>query len=322
MNSYSTVASVRTLLGNLFSTNDFIPYLNQALETINNSGLWKGTIGYAAFPSVNNYFTLPYPFLSVIGTDWFRCPVPVFGQFHEFTIGGPGLPLDNQPPSGIVRDLGDGYATMIDPPTAGSTLLIKPDLLIDSGKVFRFYGISNGVEIFDVNGAGMNITVNFPSTSEATVFDQVTGIQVPTNTNTSSDMVGGWSLYAVAPDGTQTLLSYYYPSETRPSYRRYHIGVTSASNTQVPNAVTVLVRRRYMPVFNDTDWVFPGNIGALKLAMQAIDSEAAKNSDTAAILWNNCYTRLNQELHAMRGAARPEMAYETLGSLGGFGNVY
>lgn len=277
-------------------------------------------IGYAAFPTVNEYFTLPYPFLSVVGAQWFRAPVPVFSQFHDFIAGGPGQPVLGQPPQGIVEDLGDGFATMTDPPTAGSTLLIKPDLAIDTGKVFRFYGISNGVEIFDVNGAGMNITVNYPSTSESTVFDIVTGIQVPTNPDGSSAMVGGWTLYSVAPGGTQTQLSYYYPTETRPSYRRYRIGVTSAANTQVPNAVTVLVRRRFMPVFKDTDWVMPGNIGALKFGMQAIDSEASKNP--AEPLWQQCYNILNQELHATRGAVRPEMNYEVLGALAFFDNVY
>lgn len=320
MNSYSTLASVRRILGDLFTSADFAPFLNQAIERIVNGGLWRGTISYAAFPSVNEYFTLPYPFLSVLGAQWFRSPVPVFSQFHDFMSNGPGQPMLGQPPQGIVEDMGDGYATMTDPPTAGSTLLIKPDLLIDSGRVFRFYGVSNGLEIFDVNGMGMNITVNYPSTSNATVFDQVTGIQVPVNADGSSAMVGGWTLYSVAPGtGTQTKLSYYYPSETTPQYRRYRIGVTSAANTQVPNAVTVLVRRRFMPVTKETDWVIPGNIGALKFAMQAIDSEAAKNP--AEGLWDQCYKILNNELHATRGAVRPEISMDAWGDMGGFGNV-
>lgn len=229
--------------------------------------------------------------------------------------------MANQPPNGIIQDIGDGYATLVDPPTAGSTLLIKPDLLIDSGKVFRFYGISNGREIFDVNGMGMDVVVNFPSSSVATVFDTVTGIQVPVDSTTgASTMIGGWTLYSVAPDATETQLGYYYPNETRPSYRRYTIGVTTASNTTVPFAVTVLVRRRFMPVFKETDWIYPGNVGALKFAMQAVDSESAKNP--AQPFWDQCYNILNQELHALRGASRPEMNYSTLGGMEGFGNIY
>lgn len=321
MNSYTTVADLRRYIGSLFSTSDFIPYLNQALERLINSGQWKGALGYYAFPSVDNVFTLPYPFLSVVGLDWFLWPLPVFGQFHDFNITGPGLPINNQQiPNGIVTDLGDGYATLLDPPTAGSTLLIKPDLLIDSGKTFRFYGISNGKEIFDVNGAGMNIVVNYPSTSEATVFDVVTGIEVPVDSTTgASTMVGGWTLYSVAPDSTQTEIGYYYPNETRPSYRRYRIGVTSASTSQYPNAVTVLCRRRFMPVFKETDWLIPGNVGALKFAMQAIDSETTKNP--AQDFWIQAFNILNQELHATRGAARPELQWEALGAGEWFSNV-
>ena len=321
MNTYSTTATARLVLGNLFNTDDFLPYLNQAIERITNGGLWKGSIGYASFRTVENTFTLPYPFLSVIGAQWFRSPVPVFGQMHDFMTTGPGQPIAGQPPEGIVEDIGDGYATSVDPLTAGSTLLIKPDLLIDSGKVFRFYGLSNGREIFDVNGQGMNVTVNYPSSSEATVFDTVTGIQVPTDPTTgASAMVGGWSLYAVAPDSTQTLLNYYYPSETRPSYRRYRIGVTQSESANSPDAVTVLVRRRFMPVAQETDWVIPGNLGALKFAIKAIQTEAATQDATA--LWGLCYGILNEELHATRGSVRPEMSFEILGGGASFNNVF
>lgn len=319
--SYTTVASARILIGDLFPSGDFLNLLNRALERVNNSGLWKGVISYAAFPAVNNFFALPYPFLSVIGAQWFRCPVPVFGQFHDFIIGGPGQPITNLPPEGIVEDLGDGYATAVDPPTAGSTLQIVLDLGIDIGKSFRFFGEGTTREVFDVFGAGMNVVTTGITTNEGTSFRVVTDIQPPTNATTGAcSMIGGWTLNSVAPDGTVTQLGYYYPNQASPQYRRYRIGVTSASNTQVPNAVTVLVRKRYMPVFKETDPITPGNLGALTFAMQAIDSENAKNE--AQPLWDKCFAIYNQELHATRGAARPEVAYETLGSMGGFNNVW
>ncbi len=320
MNSYTTVADARRFLGNLFSADDVVPYINQASERIINSGLWKGAISYAGFPSVTNYFTLPYQFLSVIGAEWFRCPVPVFGQFHDFVIGGPGQPLIGFPPQGIVEDLGDGYPTQLDIPTDASTLRITLDNSADAGKVFRLYGDdANDRQIFDVHGMGINLTTVNPSATTSQTFNTITGIQAPVNADGSSTMIGGWTLSSVNA-GTPTVLSYYYPNEARPSYRRYGIGVTSSTNTQVPNAVTVLVRKRFIPVYKETDWIAIGNLGALKFGMQAIDSEAAKNE--AQPLWDKCFAILNQELHATRGAARPEVAYETLGSLGGFTNVY
>jgi hypothetical protein len=318
--SYTTVANARAIIGDLFSSAEFIPLVNQATERVINSGLWKGSIGYAAFPTVSEFFALPYPFLSVIGAQWFRCPVPVFGQFHDFIMGGPGQPIANQCPEGIVEDLGDGYATTADPPTAGSTLKIQLDLLIDSGKTFRLYGISNGRQIFDVFGMGMNLTVTYPASSVATVFDQVTALQPPTNADGSSAMIGGWSVISVAPDGTETTIAYIYPNQANPQFRRYRIGDTTSTGTTVPNAVTVLVRRRFMPVYKETDYIIPGNIGALKFAMQGIQTESSTND--AEPLWDKCFSVLNQELHAVRGAVRPEMSYETLGSLGGFSNVY
>ncbi len=319
MNSYLTVSDVRRFLGNLFSPDDVVPYLNQYLERSINSGLWKGAISYAAFPTVTNYFTLPYQFLSVIGAQWFRCPVPVFGQFHDFVIGGPGQPIAGFPPCGIVRDLGDGYPTQVDIPTDASTLRITIDNALDAGKVFRLFGDdANDKQIFDSHGMGINLTTSNPTANTSQTFNAITNIQPPVNADGSCAMIGGWTLYSV--NGTTvTQLSYYYPNEARPSYRRYEFGVTTSTNTQVPNAVTVLVRKRFLPVYKETDPVPISNLGAAKFGMQAIDSEASKNP--AQPLWDQCFAILNQELHATRGAARPEVAYETLGSLGGFTNV-
>lgn len=321
LNSYTTVADVRALIGDLFNSADIIPLINKATERTINSGLWNGSIGYAAFETVNNTFALPYEFLSVIGAQWFRCPVPVFGQFHQFVIGGPGQQIPDLMPAGIVQDLGM-YATASDPPTEGSNIKITLDLLIDSGKTFRLYGDSNGRQIFDVFGQGMNLVVPYPSANTGgTVFDAVTGIQPPTSSSTSeSSMIGGFTVSSVAPDGTVTELAYCYPNQARPLFRRYSFGVTSNSNTSVPAAVTVLVRRRWMPVFKETDYVIPGNIGALQFAMQAVDTELSRNDATE--LWDKCYAILNQELHALRGSIRPEPSSEVLGSLAGFGNVW
>lgn len=315
--TYSTVASLRQNFGYLFSADDFLGFLNQGLERLTNSGIWKGAISYAAFPTVQEYFSLPYPFLSVIGAQWFRCPVPIFGQYHDFIEGGPGQPIPNLPPQGIIEDLGDGYATSSDPPTPFSTIRLQTDLPIDNGKVFRVYGISNGKEVFDVHGMGTYLTVN---TNEGIVFDLVTMLQPPVNADGSSAMIGGYTIYSVSPTGAQTNIGYVYPNQIYPQFRRYRIGVTSASNTQVPNAVTVLVRKRFMPVFKETDPVSPGNVAANKFAMQAIDNEASKNE--AQPLWDKAVKALDQELHATRGAVRPEMNYSALGSGALFGNVY
>ncbi len=320
MNSNLTIADARRLIGDLFNAEDFVGLLNRASERVINSGLWKGAISYAAFPTVTNYFTLPYQFLSVIGAQWFRCPVPVFGQFHDFVIGGPGQPLSGFPPQGIVEDLGDGYPTQSDIPTDASTLRITISNSADAGKIFRLFGEdANDRQIFDSHGMGLNLTTINSSADTTQTFNAITGVQAPVNGDGSSAMIGSWTLSSVS-GATVTELGYYYPNEARPSYRRYRIGVTSSTNTQVPNAVTVLVRKRFLPVYKETDPLLIDNIGALTFGMQAIDSENAKNP--AQPLWDQCFAILNQELHATRGAARPEAAYETLGSMAGFGNVW
>src|SRR6185295_18156761 len=115
--------------------------------------------------------------------------------------------------------------------------------------------------VFDAHGMGINLTTINPSATTTQTFNAVTGIQAPVNADGSSAMIGGWTLSSVN-GATVTQLSYYYPNEARPSYRRYGFGVTTSTSTQVPNAVTVLVRKRFIPVYKETDPVPISNLGA------------------------------------------------------------
>lgn len=310
MNTQTSVASLRQQIGSLFSTSDFIPLLNQSLNRIVSGGRWKGAIVHATFPTVPlGFVTLPYELLSIMGVSMGGCPTVVFGNMHEYIVSGPGHIDETKPATGIVDYINDGFCTRIDPPTAGSTIRIVLDLAIDIGKSFRFYGNSWARTIYDVFGEGMNIVTTGLTTNEATVFDAVKGIEVQTDSTTgASAMVGGWTLYSVAPDGTATQLSYYYPNETRPAYARYKIGTWNVANDNANLTIRVLCQRRFIPVFKETDWVIPGNVAALKAAMQAIQNEDANNYQQAGPNWQYCWDTLNNEVHSARAGARPEIS--------------
>lgn len=312
MNTQTTVSLVRQQCGSLFNPDDFIGLLNQALNRLIQSGRWNGSLVHTIFPTAPlGYITLPYELLSVMGISMGGLPTPVFGNQHEFIISGPGHIDETKPATGILDFINDGFATRIDP-LPFSTLRIVLDLAIDIGKAFRFYGKSNGRTIYDVFGEGMNIVTTGLTTNEGTTFDRVDGIEIPVDATTgASTMIGGWTLYGVDPDGLATFLSYYYPNETKPAYARYKTGTWNITDDESNNncqAIRLLCQRRFIPVFKETDWVIPGNIGALKASMQAVQQEDAANYDSAAPLWQVAEGILNNEVHSGRGAAKPEMS--------------
>ena len=320
MNSRLTVSDVQLAIGSLFATADFLPYLNQAQETLIQGGRWKGNLIYVTFDSSTGYITLPYEYSAIMGINVNKWVPPVFSQFHRFIESGPGQVDQTAPIPGFIMDMGDGYPSLESIPTAGSTLRIVLENAVDIGSVIRFYGSNATGEIFDANARGFSVTTTGLTTNNSTAISVLTGIEMPTISNGSPALKYPFSLYSVAPDTTATLLSRYYPPDIRPSYRRYQVGTVTASTDGMP-AIQCLCQRRYIPCYNQNDWVYPGSIRAIKAAMQAVQCEDANNYDQAVPLWAMAYDTLNNIAHSSRGAARPEMNYMPFGQANSFQNV-
>lgn len=311
-----TVVDVNRTIGSLFNSSDFKPYLNQAIEQLTISGRWDGALVYVTFDSSTGFITLPYEYASILGVNVDYGVNPIFSQFHRYLESGPGKLDETKPTPGFLMDMGDGYATLVDPPTADSTLQIVLTAAGDIGQIIRLYGTSSGVEVFDSSGVrGMNVTTTGLTTNVATVFDVVTGIECPVNSTTGAPtLTAKWYLYSVAPDTTTTLLSTYYPPDIRPSYHRYQLGTTT-------KPITCLCQRRFIPIYSDYDWVIPGNIRAIKAAMQAVQCEDANNYEQAMPLWATAYDILNKMTHSTRGAAKPELNFMPWGSIPGLPDI-
>jgi len=320
MNSRLTVSDVQLAIGSLFNADDFLPYLNQAMESLINGGRWKGNLLYVSFDSSTGYITLPYEYSSIMGIDISKVPATVFSQFHRFIESGPGRVDDTDPTTGYLMDMGDGHPSLVDIPTDGSTLRITISNAVDAGKVVRCFGTVGGAPIFDANGLGFDITTANPTVNSAVTIDSLTGIEMPITATGAPSFSYSIALYSVAPDTTATLLSTYYPPDIRPNYRRYQTGVVTAPSDGTP-AINCLCQRRFIPVYKLTDKVYPDSMRAIKAAMQAVQCEDAANYDQAATFWNVAYDTLNRIVHSSRGAAKPEFNFLPLGTTNPFPNV-
>jgi hypothetical protein len=121
----------------------------------------------------------------------------------------------------------------------------------------------------------------------------------------------GWvRVYAVDPTtGSESCIAILAPSETLPQYRRYAIpGFESAEGA----TVTVLAKRKFIPVVSDDDDLIVTNLGALKMMAIAIEKEENNNLDEAMKYEEKAVELLREELKEVEGTniGRPQIQME------------
>lgn len=121
----------------------------------------------------------------------------------------------------------------------------------------------------------------------------------------------GWvRVYAVDPTtGSESCIAILAPDETLPQYRRYAIpGFESEEGA----TVTVLAKRKFIPVVSDDDDLIVTNLGALKMMAIAIEKEENNNLDEATKYEEKAVELLREELKEVEGAniGRPQIQME------------
>jgi hypothetical protein len=121
----------------------------------------------------------------------------------------------------------------------------------------------------------------------------------------------GWvRVYAVDPvTGAENCIAILAPDETLPQYRRYAIpGLKSEEGV----TVTVLAKRKFIPVFTDDDDLIVTNLGALKMMAIAIEKEENNNLPEAQTYEEKAVELLKEELKEVEGAniGRPQVQME------------
>jgi hypothetical protein len=308
MNSRLTLSDVRTQLSYLVDPSNpnnpqFNNLLNEVCERYMYSGKWKGALVKVHFDQSSGFITLPFQYLSILNGTWDKVPFPTFGEYHTYQENGPGdsLYTDNQHSyCGVLVDLGDGFVTLLDIPSTATGIYFLITDANDAGKQILVQGSNNGTTIYSADGSsGTNITLANPVSATYSPITAITGIQKPLTR-------GIVHLYAVTTP-TDTLLASYQPSETRPMYRRYKTGTTDKK-------IRLLCQRRFIPLQNETDYVIPGNLSALRAGLQALQYELNSDDEKAEIAWNRGLKFLNNEMRAARGGSKPPYLIQHFGS--------
>jgi hypothetical protein len=320
MNSRITVADARAALYELVTPEDpdsarFLRVLNEVVERYINNAKWKGNLMEVTFNGAEGYVTLPYNYASALAGTYIRCPFPIFTQYHTFVENGPGNIEEAFKWSGILLDMGDGFATQVDIDDGDAGVLRVYSSASDNATVVRIYGLDeNGATIYDSDGnEGEQVTLAAPFVATTHSFSRVTGFTKPHTDNAVRIAV-------VPPSVAEYTLSTYQPNETRPSYHRYQTG-TVQEESNAENGIKLLCSRRFIPLQAETDWVIPGNLAALRNGIQAWNSENATDYVAANAAWNRGLDFLNDEAKTYRGGGRPTVNVEGFGLSSPFVNV-
>jgi hypothetical protein len=121
----------------------------------------------------------------------------------------------------------------------------------------------------------------------------------------------GWvRVYAVDPvTGSESCIAILAPDETLPQYRRYAI---PGFESEEGSTVTVLAKRKFIPIITDDDDLIVTNLGALKMMAIAIEKEENNNLDEAMKYEEKALELLRDELNEVEGAniGRPQVQME------------
>lgn len=176
----------------------------------------------------------------------------------------------------MVRDIGDGHATIYDLPADGNLVV---DYDGSETLVTKVYGE-------DSNGLPKIITFNGKQTIANTLV-KITRVQ---KEETDVSVL----LTHVAADTTVTKLAAMWPTEEETFYRRYMIDtkITCAEVT-----VKALVKIRHIEFTSDADVLPISNLSALEQGLDALQMESENDPSAAQKYWDTGITILNQELN-------------------------
>lgn len=275
-------------------------WLNHLLRRFVDSGEWQRSNFQVTLPVTAGYFVLPRRAAALLGVRFSNeSPRTIYPMAHEFLEAGPG----EQRADTSLRSVYEcpDVCTQTELSESPKTLSLESSSTEDSGEevtAARLFGIdSDGKRLFDSDGAeGLELALDgtTPVVTSVTIA-KLDRIILPATKG-----------FLTLKDSDGTVLSIYEPGETSPSYRRFKAGVVQENQT-----VEALCSRKFTPVVNDTDLVFPANIGAIKLGLLALRLEDTSDLQASALHFAQAYALLNNELRKQRGASRPSARWHT-----------
>lgn len=291
------------VLGMCSDSDKLVSYVNEAMQRLIVRGRWNGSFQRIRICSDSGCITLPRQIAAIHEMAVCGMPVSIRNQFWEFLMNGLGVQWDKSEsscscpgPNFIDRGWFPTYADII----GTKTLRLYASVLTDYGKRILVQGYDSNNQWVRTLDSGVYIdgyymTLADPFTDSEFTFTSITGIQKP-------ETDGNVLLYEVNSSGDQRQLGVFEPDETVPHYRRYFMknsgGLCDTSCCNNTVTFTGIAKLEFIPVVNDTDYLFIDNIPALKEMCQAIrmsEMDTAQSQAQALVYEKRAIRELNHE---------------------------
>ena len=270
--------------------------INEATERLMAGGHWVGMTQEVLICTQQQCFTLPRQIESV--QEVFILDQSLDVSSGWYSIENPSTYVDPEYLNDVVLiDRGE-YPTLFDLCVAGK-LIIYSDYTEDGGDMIRIFGLDDtGHEVYTTqNGVyapGELISLAIAGVVSTKKYSRITNMQKPRTK-------GPVRVYQVDPANASNhvMLAVLDPDERVPSYRRYYCSdIPIVDPSDPPVRVRVTGKRRYLPVFNDTDFLILPNTGALRLEMLSLDREDGNDFQGSAEFHKRALDLLTAEARA------------------------
>ena len=272
--------------------------ITYAVKAIANQSLCDPSLGTLDLCVCEGCITLPEDVATVLEVNSGGFPTLIRNEFFQFHPGGTGS--QGCTPCFYADELGQ-VCTYRDP--AGPVKLIaEVESAADSSKPLRVFATSNGKKIYTPNTSGV--------LEEGFLVPTVFGFSQPNPAVGTIDVIyrvrkaltnGFVRLIAISdatPPVPQTLIGYYGPNETDPSYRRLRVNAK--------NWARIKYKKKDLTVRSRNDWINIDNHEALLLMIRAVKFRADGRFDMSAGAETESIRLINAEAESKTpGGIRP-----------------
>ena len=277
--------------------------ISDAVRLANNSGKFDSSLGVMDLCVCDGCVTLPADVATVLAVSTDGQPTLMRDQWFQFNINGPGI---QQYVPFLYADEQGQVSTFKDP-SGPVKFIAEIGNARDSGASIRVFGWDeNGKRIYTTGANGvLEDGVLVPAVfgfsqpnPDAPAMARIERVQ-------KAETNGFVKLIAINPDSnsSHTLIGYYLPWETAPSYRRIRVPDRSW--------IRIKYRKKDLEVRAETDWINIENRQALLLLLKSVKYSLDGALDQAAAFEQAGMKLLSNEAEALRppGMDAPQIIF-------------
>lgn len=300
-----TLNQISSMLGSYIEPDgDFKSSLNQVLARIYNIGTYRDLTIQYSLPVADGCITLPDEADAILHVLVDSQPLPVRSLWHDFKTVGTSLASADM--SWGLIDAGY-HPTKVLLPEPAAALYIQASAEIDGSD---FVATNGGtVEVIATDGdVTYKSEIGTPDVNGTPL--EFSGLISNVVSIRFDGLTDKYDIVHYSADTSNRVVATVGPDSGVTRYRRMRLNRSTDGET----VVHVLCKRAFIPLRNDNDICYVGNVGALKHGLLGRIAEDSADMERAEYHWQRCMLLLEEEAASSRGAAVPRLNMDPYGT--------